>query len=69
MGDSSPKIILYFVLPCYQGDILSSLATISFATLLVITRIKARNKVQIVSEKLDDRDLLTTEAIKGDIKL
>ena len=68
MGDSLPKIILYLVLPSYQGDILLSLAIISFAALLVIRRIKAKSEVQIVSEKLDNRDLLVMEAIKRGYK-
>ncbi|MEJ2771749.1 MULTISPECIES: helix-turn-helix transcriptional regulator [unclassified Stygiolobus] len=68
MGDSLPKIILYLVLPSYQGDILLSLAIIFFATLLVIRRVKAKSAVQIVSEKLDDRDLLVLEAIKRGYK-
>jgi len=68
MGDSLPKILLYLVLPSYQGDILLSLAIISFATLLVIRRVKAKSAVQIVNEKLDDRDLLVLEAIKRGYK-
>lgn len=68
MKESLPKIILYLVLPNYQGDILLSLAIISFATLLIIRRIKAKSEVQIVGEKLDNRDLLIMEAIKRGYK-
>jgi Uncharacterized membrane-associated protein/domain len=55
-------------LPSYQGDILLLLAIIPFAALLVTRRIKAKSEVQIVSEKLDNRDLLVIEAIKRGYK-
>lgn len=66
--DGLLKILLYFVLPNYQGYILLSLAIISFATLLIIRRIKAKSEFQIVSEELDNRDLLVIEAIKRGYK-